>query len=416
MLHSTVFMSYAREDRERVLPFYERLEALGFHPWMDLYTLRQGESWETQIRAAVREADFFVHFLSVGSLRKDGYQQQEVALARRAAAEMPRGTIFMLPARLEECSIPTDAPAEYSVPNCADLFTNAGFERMVAAMRSRSLAVATARLFAKWLPWGAGASLALAVFALLLAHFRSAPLIAERLLVSQGLASATALLLFWLIAGWILRRNLWGLAVGLLAGAACWYLLLTRLDPYPLNDLARAFTLKNPSQEWSYGYVPKDGRGFVPFSDLDQTGAFEGYSLVVPGYARIPAVLRGTRVHKEDRLGFSFLTPGIVDMHPGWRGEYATIRWTPHHAGTYRFSGYFLGLDNAPTSTDVHIVDRSEASLFTSNVDTFGVPIEFSFVRKLDTGDFVEFRVGPGSNGEPTNDSTGLVANVSEEK
>ena len=73
-----IFLSYAREDKEQVENLYQRLSSTGLKPWMDTKDILPGEIWETCIRRAVRNSDFFLACLSTNSVGKRGFVQKEI--------------------------------------------------------------------------------------------------------------------------------------------------------------------------------------------------------------------------------------------------------------------------------------------------------------------------------------------------
>ena len=126
-----LFLSYARADRDRVGQLYDELCAEGFSPWMDARDLLPGEIWETRIRAAIRDADFFLACLSGRSIDKQGFVQAEMKEALRLWEEKPEGRIYVIPIRLEACPL----PESLSRLHCADLFDPDGFSSLVRAIR-----------------------------------------------------------------------------------------------------------------------------------------------------------------------------------------------------------------------------------------------------------------------------------------
>jgi hypothetical protein len=59
-----LFLSYARADAEMVDPIYNKLRDNGYAPWMDTKNILPGERWEKKISQAIKNADFFLAFLS----------------------------------------------------------------------------------------------------------------------------------------------------------------------------------------------------------------------------------------------------------------------------------------------------------------------------------------------------------------
>jgi len=54
-----IFLSYARQDEEKVKNLYQKLSDEGFKPWMDTKDIIPGENWELAIQKAIRRSDFF---------------------------------------------------------------------------------------------------------------------------------------------------------------------------------------------------------------------------------------------------------------------------------------------------------------------------------------------------------------------
>ena len=90
------FISYAKEDREKVLQYFRRLEKDSFRPWLDEHHIPPGSDWDRLIRNKIRQARFFLIFLSSNAVNKSGYIQREIKEALDVAEEMPDGKIFIL--------------------------------------------------------------------------------------------------------------------------------------------------------------------------------------------------------------------------------------------------------------------------------------------------------------------------------
>ena len=59
-----VFISYAREDEDRVTRICQRLFDLGVKPWMDKFDLLPGEKWKPSVTKAIERSDFVLVCLS----------------------------------------------------------------------------------------------------------------------------------------------------------------------------------------------------------------------------------------------------------------------------------------------------------------------------------------------------------------
>ena len=101
-----VFLCHASGDKPPVRELYKRLVSEGVDAWLDQEKLLPGQDWRMEIPRAVREADVVVICLSNKSITKEGYIQKEIKFALDSAEEKPEGTIFLIPARLEECAVP----------------------------------------------------------------------------------------------------------------------------------------------------------------------------------------------------------------------------------------------------------------------------------------------------------------------
>jgi hypothetical protein len=72
--------------------------------------------------------------LSHASVNKEGYVNKEVSIALDLADEKPDGTIFLIPARLEECPV-QDRLMDWQWVN---LFEPRGYSQLIAALQKRA--------------------------------------------------------------------------------------------------------------------------------------------------------------------------------------------------------------------------------------------------------------------------------------
>lgn len=92
-----IFLSYAKEDKDRVASIYRKLLTERLNPWLDVKDLLPGQDWDKEIISAIRRARFVLVFLSNQSINKRGYIQKEIREALDVAEQMPDGEIFILP-------------------------------------------------------------------------------------------------------------------------------------------------------------------------------------------------------------------------------------------------------------------------------------------------------------------------------
>lgn len=128
-----VFLCHSKEDKPRVCKLYQRLVSDGFDTWLDEEKLVPGQDWDLEIRKAVRKADAIIVCLSKGSVTKAGYVQKEIRFALDVTDEKPEGMIFLIPARFEDC----DVPSRISRYQWIDLFTQDGYQRLRKSLQLR---------------------------------------------------------------------------------------------------------------------------------------------------------------------------------------------------------------------------------------------------------------------------------------
>lgn len=126
-----VFLSYAREDEGKVEHLYQQLSDAGFKPWMDRKDILPGEMWKSRIRKAIQETDFFLVCLTDNSVSKRGFIQKEIKDALDIWREKLDSDIYLIPVRLEQCSIP-ESLRDFQWVN---LFEKDGWTQLVTAIQ-----------------------------------------------------------------------------------------------------------------------------------------------------------------------------------------------------------------------------------------------------------------------------------------
>jgi formylglycine-generating enzyme required for sulfatase activity len=129
-----IFLCHASDDKQRVRELSTRLREDGFEPWLDEEQILPGQDWELQVSAAVQASDVVVVCLSLASVGKVGYVQKELRLVLDAAQYQPEGRVFIIPVRLEDCTL----PIRLRQWHYADLFTTGGYERLRSALNARA--------------------------------------------------------------------------------------------------------------------------------------------------------------------------------------------------------------------------------------------------------------------------------------
>ncbi len=102
-----VFLSYAKEDIDKVKDVYEGLKKRGLKVWFGEEDLRLG-GWKSQIEKAISKSRYFVICISQAALRKTGdekpgYQDEELNRAYNIAEKQSDQDFAIIPIRLEEC-------------------------------------------------------------------------------------------------------------------------------------------------------------------------------------------------------------------------------------------------------------------------------------------------------------------------
>jgi hypothetical protein len=134
-----VFLCHSKLDKERVRNIYETLslqKGIEMDPWLDTEKLLPGDNWMMKIEEAVTDSDVVIVCLSDKSLTKQGFIHKEISLALDTADLKPEGTVFIIPLRLEECSV----PKRLSKWQWFDYFENSqdDFNKLMRALRERA--------------------------------------------------------------------------------------------------------------------------------------------------------------------------------------------------------------------------------------------------------------------------------------
>lgn len=102
------FVSYVREDSQRVDRLHQVLEAAGIPVWRDTTALFPGDGWRVEIRRAISDNAlvFIACFSQVSLARVRSYQNEELTLAIEQMRLRRPDEPWLIPVRLDECEIP----------------------------------------------------------------------------------------------------------------------------------------------------------------------------------------------------------------------------------------------------------------------------------------------------------------------
>ncbi len=130
-----VFLCHASQDKPAVRKLYRYLKQHGIQPWLDEIDLLPGENWEVEIPNAIDNSDVILVCLSKNSINKEGYVQKEISFALDKALEKPDGTIFIIPAKLEDCEV----PKRLNRYQWVDLFRPDSNKRLLLGLNKRAI-------------------------------------------------------------------------------------------------------------------------------------------------------------------------------------------------------------------------------------------------------------------------------------
>jgi|SRR5271165_4126068 len=111
-----IFVSYANPNLVVVRKIVRFLQTAGLKTWFDKENLLGGQEWEKEIAHATRSCSLFIVNLSSAAVDRRGVFQKEIRLALDVALTIPHNQIYIMPVKLDECTIP-DELARYHVVN-----------------------------------------------------------------------------------------------------------------------------------------------------------------------------------------------------------------------------------------------------------------------------------------------------------
>ena len=127
-----VFVSYAKEDRDLALKYYDLLAQEGMAPWLDEKRLLPGQNWAAEIEKAFSDANVVVLLLSKQSVNKRGFVQREANDAIERLRYKQPTDIYVIPLLLEPCEVPAHIAGRLQY---VDLSTPGAWEQVKASLR-----------------------------------------------------------------------------------------------------------------------------------------------------------------------------------------------------------------------------------------------------------------------------------------
>ena len=129
-----VFLCHSKNDKPIVRELYTKLSSNGLDPWLDEEKLLPGQDWNLEIINAVTKTDVVLVCLSTSSVSKTGYVQKEIKYALDVAQQQPEGSIFIIPAKFEECEI----PQSLSRWQWVNMYEAGGYQKLVKALEHKA--------------------------------------------------------------------------------------------------------------------------------------------------------------------------------------------------------------------------------------------------------------------------------------
>lgn len=126
-----IFLCHSKGDKLIIRALYRRLKISGLNPWLDEEDLLPGEEWSEGITNAISSSNIVLVCISRESINKTGYVNKEITYALDEAEKRPEDTIYIIPAKLEECPI----PKRLSKWQYVDLFDSRGYDRLMESFR-----------------------------------------------------------------------------------------------------------------------------------------------------------------------------------------------------------------------------------------------------------------------------------------
>ncbi len=101
-----IFLSYVKEDKEKVEELYYRLRDAGFISWMAEKDILTGQDWKLTIQKAIQKSDFFIVCLSENAVGKKSFFNTEISEALNIWQKKKRDNTYLLPVRFDDCEVP----------------------------------------------------------------------------------------------------------------------------------------------------------------------------------------------------------------------------------------------------------------------------------------------------------------------
>lgn len=134
-----VFLCHALQDEPVVRELYQRLLAEGWiEPWLEEEKILPGQDRELETEKAVESADAVLVCLSASSVTEEGNIQHEIRIILDMADYKPEDTIFVIPLRLNDCTVPRRLKKWQHVDYYPPEKRRGAYQQLLKSMRSRA--------------------------------------------------------------------------------------------------------------------------------------------------------------------------------------------------------------------------------------------------------------------------------------
>lgn len=103
-----LFISYARPDIQVAEALAILISNAGCRAWFDKKDLKGGQDWEFEIRQQISKSALVLVGLSTKSVDRKGFFHKEMRYAVDEAMKLPKGKVYIMPVRFNDCPIPDD--------------------------------------------------------------------------------------------------------------------------------------------------------------------------------------------------------------------------------------------------------------------------------------------------------------------
>ena len=103
---SHIFISYVREDSDKVNLLSEDLQSYGIDIWLDRNSITPGVRWKRAIRDAIQNGAFFIAcFSSEYNNKTKSYMNEEIITAIEELRKRSIDNIWFIPVLLDNCDV-----------------------------------------------------------------------------------------------------------------------------------------------------------------------------------------------------------------------------------------------------------------------------------------------------------------------